>query len=81
MQQVDRHHVPLEAMAIVATALGRVLEAEAQTPIRRVIRDPETLWEAVDQLAAYLQFQPEHVDRRDVNARLCALVQQEGASA
>jgi hypothetical protein len=40
--------------------------------------DPETFREAVDQLDAYLQFQPEHVDRRDVNTQLCALVQQEG---
>jgi len=78
MQLVDRHHVPLEAMAVVATVLNRLLKADNQTTIRQVIGDPETFRAAVDQLDAYLQFQPEHFDRRDVNAQLCALVQQEG---
>jgi hypothetical protein len=67
-------------MATVAIALKRILEADSQTPIRQVMGDPETLREADDQLDAYLKFQPEHFDRRDVNARLRALVQQEGAS-
>jgi hypothetical protein len=78
MQLVDRHHVPLEAMAVVATVLNRLLEADGQTTIRQVIGDAETFREAVDQLDAYLQFQPEHFDRRDVNTRLRTLVQQEG---
>ena len=72
------HHVPLEAMAIVATALERLLKADDQTTIRQVIGDRDTFREAVDQLDAYLQFQPEHFDRRDVNARLRALGQPEG---
>jgi hypothetical protein len=78
MQLVDRHHVPPEAMAVVATAFNRLLKADNRTTIRQVIGDPETFRAAVDQLDAYLQFQPEHFDRRDVNAQLCALVQQEG---
>jgi Plasmid pRiA4b ORF-3-like protein len=78
LQRVDRHHVPLEAMTVVAQALDCLLAADDQTPIREVIGDAETLREAVDQLDTYLQFQPEHFDRRDVNAQLCALVQQEG---
>ena len=65
-------------MAVVAAALERMLKADGRTSIRRVIGDPETFRDAVDQLDAYLQFQPEHFARRDVNAQLCALVQQEG---
>jgi hypothetical protein len=78
LQMVDRHHVPLEAMTVVARALDRLLVADDQTTMRQVIGDAETFREAVDQLDASLQFQPDHFDRRDVKAQLCALVQQEG---
>jgi hypothetical protein len=74
LQRVDRHHVPLEAMAVV----NRLLEADDHTTRRQVIGDRDTFREAVDQLDAYRQFRPEHFDRRDVNTRLCTLVQQEG---
>ena len=80
LQRVDQHHVPLEAMATVATALERLLKADSQATIRQVIGDRNTFREAVDQLDAYLQFEPEHFDRRDVNTRLRALVQPEGTS-
>jgi Plasmid pRiA4b ORF-3-like protein len=78
LQRVDRHQVPLEAMATVATALEGLLRADDQTTIRQIIGDQESFWEAVDQLDPYLQLQPEHFDRRDVNIRLRTLVQQEG---
>jgi hypothetical protein len=78
LQRVDRHHVPLDAMATIATALERLLNTDAQTTIRQVIGDPETFRAAVDQLDAYLQFQPEHFDRRAVNTQLRALDQPEG---
>jgi hypothetical protein len=42
LQRVDRHHVPLEAMAVVATVLNRLLKADDQTTIRRIIGDQET---------------------------------------
>jgi len=74
LQMVDRHHVPLEAMTVVARAFDRLLAADDQTTMRQVIEDAETFREAVDQLDAYLQFRPEHFDRRDVNTRLRALV-------
>jgi Plasmid pRiA4b ORF-3-like protein len=74
LQRVDQHHVPLDVMATVATALERLLKPDDQTTIRQVIRDPETFRAAVDQLDVYLQFQPEHFTRRDVNARLRVLV-------
>jgi hypothetical protein len=64
-------------MAIVATALRRVLDADDQTPIRQVSGAPETRREAVEQLDADLQFQPEHFDRRQVNIQLQALIQEQ----
>jgi hypothetical protein len=78
LQRIDRHHVPLEAMTVVARALDRLLAADDQTTMRQVIGDAETFRGAVAQLDAYRQFQPEHFARRNVNAQLCALVQQEG---
>ena len=80
LQRVDAHHIPHEAMATVATALECLLKADGQTRIRQVIGDPETFREAIDQLDAYLQFQPEHFHRRDINTRLHALGQPEGTS-
>jgi Plasmid pRiA4b ORF-3-like protein len=78
LQMVDHHHIPLEAMAVVARVLNRLLKADDQTTVRQGIGDPETFRQAVDQLDAYLEFRPEHFDRRAVNAQLCALVPQEG---
>jgi Plasmid pRiA4b ORF-3-like protein len=78
LQRVDRHHVPLEAMTVVARALDRLLATDDQTTMRQVIGDRDTFREAVDQLDTYLRFRPEHFDRRDVNTRLRTLVQQEG---
>ena len=78
LQRVDHHAIPLEAMATVGTALERLLAADDQTTIRQVIGDQETFQEAVDQLDVYLEFRPEHFDRRAVNIRLRTLVQQEG---
>ena len=78
MQLVDRHHVPLEAMAVITTALERLRKADDSTTMRQVIGDRDTFREAVDQLDAYLQFQPEHFDRHDINTQLRSLGSQEG---
>jgi hypothetical protein len=80
LQLVDQHHVPLDAMAIVATAIEHMLEADDQTPIHQAIGDLETFREAVTQLDAYLQFQPERFDRRQINAQLHALTQEKESS-
>jgi Plasmid pRiA4b ORF-3-like protein len=81
LQRVDRHHVPLDAMTTLATALERLLKADDQTTRRQVIGDPEIFREAVAQLDAYLQFRPEHFDRRAINTRLRTLVQPDGTSS
>jgi Plasmid pRiA4b ORF-3-like protein len=80
LQRVDQHHVPLEAMATVAIAFERLRRADSHTTIHQVIGDRETFREAVDQLDACLQPQPEYFDRRDVNTWLRALVQPERTS-
>ncbi len=80
MQLVDQHHIPLEAMSVVATALERLLEADAHTTMRQVIGDRDTFRKAVEQLDAYLQFQPERFDRQQVNRQLHTRVQQEGVA-
>lgn len=67
-------------MCVLATALTHLLEADEHTPIRQGTGDPETFREAVDQLDAYLRFQPERFDRRQVNGQLRAMAQQEGVS-
>lgn len=77
MQRVEQHHIPLEVIANVATVLECLLRADGQTPFRQVMGDPEAFQEAVDQLDAYLQFQPERFNRPDVNTRLRVLVQPE----
>jgi Plasmid pRiA4b ORF-3-like protein len=80
LQQVDQHHIPLEAMATLATALERLLKAEGQTTLRQVIGDRDAFQEAVTQLDAYLQFRLEHVNRRQINAQLHALTQERESS-
>jgi Plasmid pRiA4b ORF-3-like protein len=80
LQQVDQHHIPLEAMATIATALERLLKADGQTTIRQVIGDRDAFQEAVTQLDAYLQFRPEHVNRRQINVQLHTLTQERESS-
>jgi hypothetical protein len=65
-------------MATVAIAIERLLKADDQTTIRQVIGDRHIFREDVDQLDAYLQFQPEHFDRRALNTRLRTLGQPGG---
>ena len=67
-------------MAVVAVVLNRLREADGQTTIRQIIGDRATFREAVDELDAYLQFRPEYVDRRQINAQLRALIQERESS-
>jgi len=77
MQLVDQHHVPVEAMFVVTNVLERLVKADGQTTIRQVIGDRDTFREAVTEIDAYLQFRPTHVDRREINAQLHALTQEQ----
>ena len=55
---------------------------DPQTSVREAVREAvgglDALQEAVDRLEAYHQFQPEHVDRRTINAHLRAWPWQKG---
>ena len=66
-------------MGIVAEAISTLLEADPQTSVRAALGDLDDLREAVDCLEAYQAFQPDHVDRGDINRQLLAWGQKEGA--
>ena len=74
LERLDQHRLspPLEAMGVVADAISTLLEADPQTSVREALGDLDEFREAVDCLEAYQQFQPEHFDRRAINAQLRA---------
>jgi hypothetical protein len=78
MARLDQHryHPPFEAMLVAADAVRALLDADPQTSVREAVREAigefDALQDAVDCLEAYQQFQPEHVDRRAINAHLRA---------
>ena len=84
MARLDQHryHPPFEAMLVAADAVRALLDADPQTSVREAVREAvgglDALQDAVDCLEAYQQFQPEHVDRRVINAHLRAWPWQRG---
>jgi hypothetical protein len=76
LERLDQHRLypPLEAMGVVAEALTTLLEADPQTAVREALGDLDAFREAVDCLAAYEQFRPDHFDRHEVNTQLQSLV-------
>jgi hypothetical protein len=80
MERLDQHRLypPLEAMGVVADAISILLEADPQTSVRVALGDLDELREAVDCLETYQAFQPDHVDRGDINRQLLAWGQEEG---
>jgi hypothetical protein len=80
MERLDHHRLypPLEAMGVVADAIGTLLEADPQASVRAALGDLDDLREAVDCLEAYQAFQPDHFDRGDLNRQLLAWGQEEG---
>jgi hypothetical protein len=78
LERLDQHrtHLPLDAMLVAADAVQALLEADPQTSVREAVREAvgglDALQDAVDCLEACHQFQPEHVDRRTINAQLRA---------
>jgi len=53
------HRLPLEAFGVVAGLFERLLEANADQPVREAIGDLEELQDAMSQLDAYNAFQRE----------------------
>lgn len=76
MERLEQHRLypPLEAMGVVAEAISTLCAADPQTSVRAALGDLDELREAVDCLAAYEQFRPDHFDRPEVNTQLHALV-------
>ena len=74
LERRDQHRLypPLEAMGVVAEAISTLLAADPQTAVRAALGDLDEFREAVDCLKAYEQFQPDHFDRRAMNAQLPA---------
>jgi len=64
------HRLPLEAFGVVAGLFERLLEANADQPVREAIGDLEELQDAMSQLDAYNAFQPDRFLRRELNAAL-----------
>ena len=84
MARLDQHryHPPFDAMLVAADAVRALLDADPQTSVREAVREAvgglDALQDAVDCLEAYQQFQPEHVNRRVINAQLHAWPWQRG---
>ena len=60
----------LDELQLIADAVGRVLDAQAQERVRDVLGDVDALEEAIDRLETYQRFQPDDFDRRRINRRL-----------
>ena len=84
MVRLDQHryHPPFAAMLVAADAVRALVDSDPQTSVREAVREAigelDALQDAVDCLEAYQQFQPEHVDRRAINAHLRAWPWQRG---
>jgi hypothetical protein len=55
---------------VVGNAVSAMLKTDSRTPICQALGDLDELREAVDRLEVYQRLQPEHFDRRHMNARL-----------
>jgi hypothetical protein len=78
LQRLDRHpyEFPLEELGKIANAMGRWLDAGS----RQALGDLQELREAVECVSEYQEFQPRRCDRREINRRLRALLDQEAAA-
>ena len=78
LQRLDRHpyEFPLEELGKIAQAMGRWLDAGS----RQALGDLEGLREAGERVSEYQEFQPRRCDRREINRRLRALLDQEVAA-
>jgi hypothetical protein len=78
LQRLDRHRYeyPFEELGKIAKAIKRWLDAGS----RQTLGDLEELREAVERVSEYQEFQPRRCDRREINRRLRALLDQEVAA-
>ena len=78
LQRLDRHRYefPFEDVGKIAQAIRRWLDAGS----RLALGDLEELREAVERVSEYQEFQPRRCDRREINRRLRALLDQEVAA-
>jgi len=87
MARLDQHryHPPFAALCVAADAVRALLDADPRTSVREAVREAvgglDVLQEAVDCLEASQQFQPEHMDRRAINAQLRTQVWHTGDEA
>ena len=87
MARLDQHryHPPFAALCVAADAVRALLDADPRTSVREAVREAvgglDVLQEAVDCLEASQQFQPEHMDRRAINAQLRTQVWHTGDKA
>jgi Plasmid pRiA4b ORF-3-like protein len=68
----QRSHLPIGELGIMAEAIRRFLDSNGA---RCAIGDLDELREAVDRVKAYQDFQPDKFERRELNLRLRALIQ------
>ena len=75
LERLDDHRLypPLEAMRVVAEAITMLFAADPQTSVREALGDLDAFREAVDSLAVYEQFRPDHFDRHAGNTQLPSL--------
>jgi hypothetical protein len=61
---------PLDALPLMADAMGRFLEASDDEKVGEVVGELDALRRAVDQVQAYHELSPDRLDRRRINRRL-----------
>ena len=73
LELLDKHkyHPPWEDLSLIAEALGRFLESRDQ----QSLEDLNELRDAADRVKAYQEFQPDRLDRRQLNEELRLLAQ------
>jgi hypothetical protein len=78
LSELDGHKTPpWEALEQVAAAVQRFLD----TGDRAVLDDEDEFGQAINCLEAYTRFQPEHFDRKEINAQLRGLAKSAGGAA
>ena len=82
MERLDQHRLypPRDARQVVADAISTMLQTDPHTLVREALGDLDDLRETVNCLEGYQAFQPDHLDRGDINRRLHARAWEGGAA-